>query len=262
MSLVPAYTSDLSAYIAKVSEFPLLSKEEEDVLAKKFKSDGDVKAAHMLVTSHLRLVVKIALTFRSYNVSMQDAISEGNIGLMRAVRGFDYSLGNRLSTYAMWWIKAAIQSYILRCWSALKVGSSTLQKRLFFSLGKIEDMEKRAKGVSVKDMELAGPNTVSYMGDLIGDDQLTVGDTISDDTDCENFVLDKIDNFKNKKKLEGALVTLSTRERDILVNRYSETPMTLGELGEKYSISKERVRQIESRAITTIRDEILKGKVC
>ncbi len=254
MSLVPV--SDLSSYITKVNEFPILSKEEEEHLATKLKINGDVKAAHKLVTSHLRLVVKIAFTFRSYNVSMQDAIAEGNIGLMRAVRGFDPSLGNRLSTYAMWWIKAAIQSYILKCWSALKVGSSTLQKRLFFSLSKIEDLEKRAGGPSIKDIEFAGPNTISYMSDNVGD-ELTIEDTISDDTDCEGFVLDKIDNDKSAKKLQGALTTLSVRDRDILVSRYAEVPMTLGELGEKYSISKERVRQLESRAISAVKEEIL-----
>ncbi len=263
MSLIHSFYGDVAHYAAKVNKFPILSQEEEIELSKDFKENGNIASAHKLVTSHLRLVIKIAYTFRGYNVSITDAIAEGNLGLMRAVSGFDPSIGTRLSTYAMWWIKAAIQAYIIKCWSALKVSASALQKKLFFSLKKIKDLSGRYNGPTIlSDSELGALSSVSYMEDSIGggsdgDSSLTLGEIVSANDNNEDSILYGMDMSKNKDKLQLALSNLNSRDRDILVSRYlSSVPSTLCELSTKYAISKERVRQLEVRAISKIKEEL------
>jgi RNA polymerase sigma-32 factor len=262
----------LSQYIEAVNKFPILGEKEEYMLAVRYKIYNDIEAAQKLVTSHLRLVVKIAMTFRGYGLPVNDIISEGNIGLMHAVKKFDPTKGFRLSTYAMWWIKASIHEHVLKSWSIVKVGTSASQKKLFYNLKRMKNkLTAAGDGVNLSDAnvaEIAGELDVS-INDVQDMDRLMTGGSSSlnvvvhDDSEDEkiNFIEDNSANQEvtlgekeetehNNKMLYSAISKLNEREKDILTKRrLLENPMTLEDISQEYGISRERVRQIENRAI-------------
>ncbi len=261
-------------YLQEIRNIPSLALEEEYDLAKRLTEHKDVAAAHKLVTSHLKLVTKIAYNFRGYKLPMMDLVSEGNIGLMHAVKKFDPSLGFRLSTYATWWIKASIQEYILKSWSLVKMGTTAAQKKLFFNLGKIKrKLQQLNNGLSNKqsvtaianelqvgekeviemqsrmqsmDMSLNSPVVEGQDGDFI--------DLLPENRANQEVVLGNVQEMDYKKKLlKSAMDNLSERERNILSERHlKEDPATLEDLSQAHNISRERVRQIESRALEKI----------
>lgn len=270
----------LSSYIAKVQSFPMLSEEEEQSLANKWVENEDVSAAHNLVTSHLRLVVKIASGYKGYGLPMQELIGEGNIGLMTAVKKFDPTKGFRLSTYAMWWIKAQIHEYILRSWSIVKVGSSAVQKKLFFNLKRLKN---KIAGTEAKSLSLAEakeiaktlevkPEEVLEMDELQNGGAVSINKTYGDE-DSDNEFGDYLTNdapsqeevlgetqvkLLQSEQLRTAMNDLKDREKDILIKRkLIEPAKTLEELSEVYKISKERVRQIESAAFLKLQKALL-----
>lgn len=276
---LPLKNDSLSLYISKVRAIPSLTQEEELLLATNYIEKKDVKAAHKLVMSHLKLVVKLALKYANDKLPMLDIISEGNIGLLRAVEKYDPSLGYRFSTYAMWWIKANIQEYILKSWSLVKVIKTSRQKNIFLALRKLkkripnvnfnsyeEEYKKIAQefNVSLKDVLLIESNIGSYdvsLNDKIswGESQKELIDNIQEKSDNQEVVLIKSEEKKIKKDLLlSALKILDHRELFIIKKRkLSENPMTLNELSKKFSISKERVRQIENNVFCKIRDYVL-----
>ncbi len=268
----------LRKYLQEIAKFPVLSAEEEQKLAKRWAEHQDVEAAHQLVTSHLRLVAKIAFKYRGYGLPMADLIAEGNIGMMQAVKRFEPAKGFRLSTYAMWWIRAAIQEYILRSWSMVKIGSSAAQKRLFFNLRKL----KKKIGVGERGMTDEQARDVARMLDVSVDDvrdmdsRMTGNDVYLNsaagpDSDEEKmaFLADARENqeevlgareelIEKQILLQKALATLSERERDILKRRrLKDEPDTLEDLSQAYGISRERVRQIEVRAFEKLQQQML-----
>ena len=252
--------TEVACYMQQIKKFPMLSQEEESKLVREWIEGADVKAAHKLVTSHLRLVVKIALKFRNYGLPLMDIISEGNIGLMKAVKKFRSEKGNRLSTYAMWWIKACIQDYIIKSWSMVKISSSILQKKLFSSIG---NLKERIKGM---DSEIEKENSilnnscysVSLNQKLSNEREGELIDIISDDSqNQEDFTADNQEKFLRSGILKNAISTLNDREQDIIKQRkLSEIPVTLDVLSRKYKISSERVRQIEEMAIQKIKQMV------
>lgn len=268
--------SGLSRYIEEVKKFPMLDEQEEFALAQAFKKNGDLAAAHKLVTSHLRLVVKMAMGFRGYGLPLVDLISEGNIGLMQAVKKFEPEKGFRLTTYAMWWIKAAINEYILRSWSLVKMGTSAAQKKLFFNLrrlkNKIVGSDSRVLApseISQVAMELDVPEQdVVEMDQRMSSSDMSLNAHVNDDSDSEymDYLEDKgasqetilaenQDASNRHNMLSDAMSKLNERERDIIVQRrLSENPATLEDLSQKYGVSRERVRQIEERAIEKLRE--------
>ena len=269
----------LSSYLTQIKKFPILSAEEEYMLAKSWKNRGDLKSAQKLVTSHLRLVAKIAMGYRGYGLPISEMVSEGNIGLMKAVKKFEPEKGFRLATYAMWWIKASIQEYILRSWSLVKMGTTTAQKKLFFNLKKIknqlsvnnlgdlkqEHVEEISKRLNVKKEEV-----VSMNRRLIGKEK-SLNDPIKDGdgTEWQDWIVDdKIDHelklsqkqeFTQRKKLMNESINiLNSREKEILTaRRLSENISTLEKLSKKYKISRERVRQIENKAFEKLQKHML-----
>lgn len=279
-TILPKTSLDQSliSYMQEIKKFPMLSEEEEYSLANSFAETRDARTAHKLVTSHLRLVVKIALGFRGYGLPIMEMISEGNIGLMQAVKKFDPAKGFRLSTYAIWWIKASINEYVLRSWSLVKMGTTSAQKRIFFNLKRIKsklignddsayltndvaekiadnlkapvqdviDMDKR---MTIPDKSINAP-----VGDDDGSNSAQYGDFLaSDDLSPFEEVCHSEELAKRKTLLSNALSNLNERERQILVSRkLTEIPKTLEELSLKFGISKERVRQIEAKAIEKI----------
>jgi RNA polymerase sigma-32 factor len=281
MNLPVLHSSNgLSKYLQEIQQFPILEPKEEYDLAMRWKNEGDVTAAHRLVTSHLRLVAKIAMSFRGYGLPVAELISEGNIGLMQAVKKFEPERGFRLSTYAMWWIKAAIQEFILRSWSLVKLGTSAAQKRLFFNLRKLKN---RIHAVEEGDLhpehlkEIATQLGVSEDDVIDMNRRLTVGDQslnspMSNDGDSgewiemlvepsesqETALANKQELKQRKGLLKLAMEKLKDREREILIyRRLAEEPVTLEELSQKYGISRERVRQIEVRAFEKLQEVIL-----
>ena len=269
----------LSSYLTQIKKFPILSAEEEYMLAKSWKNRGDLKSAQKLVTSHLRLVAKIAMGYRGYGLPISEMVSEGNIGLMKAVKKFEPEKGFRLATYAMWWIKASIQEYILRSWSLVKMGTTTAQKKLFFNLKKIknqlsvnnlgdlkqEHVEEISKRLNVKKEEV-----VSMNRRLIGKEK-SLNDPIKDGdgTEWQDWVVDdKIDHelklsqkqeFTQRKKLMNESINiLNSREKEILIARkLSDNTSTLEDLSKKYNISRERIRQIETKAFEKLQKAML-----
>ena len=261
----------LSRYLTEIRKFPMLSKDEEFMLAKRWREHEDPDAAHKLVTSHLRLVAKIAMGYRGYGLPIGEVVSEGNVGLMQAVKKFDPERGFRLATYAMWWIKASIQEYILRSWSLVKMGTTAAQKKLFFNLRKakseisaIEDGDLRPEQVShiatklgVLDEEvismnrrLSGPDA-SLNAPLRSDSESEWQDWLSDDAQVsqETQVAEDEERSIRMSLLEEAMTELTDRERHILTERrLKDDPTTLEELAAQYGVSRERVRQIEVRA--------------
>jgi len=260
----------LSRYLSEIRKFPLLEPEEEYMLAKRWREHEDPGAARKLVTSHLRLVAKIAMGYRGYGLPVSEIIAEGNVGLMQAVKRFEPDKGFRLATYAMWWIRAAIQEYILRTWSLVKLGTTASQKKLFFNLrkakNKIQAIEEGdltpehtseiATKLGVTEAEVTSMNRrlsapdSSLNAPLRSDSEAEWQDWIADETlDQETRMADREELGERHELLEDALHELSERERDIIkARRLQEEPATLEELSHKYGVSRERVRQIEVRA--------------
>jgi RNA polymerase sigma-32 factor len=279
-STLPVLASDrgLSAYMQEIKRFPLLEKEEEFMLAKRLVEHDDTTAAHQLVTSHLRLVAKIAMGYRFYGLPVSDLISEGNVGLMRAVKKFDPERGFRLSTYAMWWIKAAINEYVLNSWSLVKLGTIAAQKKLFFNLRKIKaqlniygdgDLSADAVADIAERLDVSSQEVVNMNGRLSRSDaslNVPVGEDgeldridllMSHAPDQEVILADEEERTVGLSLLHQALATLNDRERRIIEERrLSEDPRTLEELGEEYGISRERVRQIENRAFEKVQNAV------
>jgi RNA polymerase sigma-32 factor len=272
----------LAKYLEEIRRFPVLEPQEEYMLARSWREHGDISAAHRLVTSHLRLVAKIAMGYRGYGLPVGELIAEGNIGMMQAVKRFDPEKGFRLATYAIWWIKAAIQEYILRSWSMVKMGTSVAQKRLFFNLRKLknrlqafeegdlhpENLSKIADTLQVSEEEVTDMNRRMSGGDhslnatMAGDGESEYIDFLADPAENqETLLIESQDLSQKKKQLAQALSTLNDRERAIfLARRLSEEPETLEELSQRYSISRERVRQIEARAMEKVQGLLLEHK--
>lgn len=282
-SRVPVLASEsgLSAYMADIKKFPVLDAQEEYMLARRFAEHDDVEAAHKLVTSHLRLVAKIAMGYRFYGLPVSDLISEGNVGLMRAVKKFEPERGFRLATYAMWWIKAAINEYVLNSWSLVKVGTVAAQKKLFFNLRKLKarlglydegDIPQEAAETIAKRLDVTTNDVIemnrrlsrsdSSLNQFVAED----GDTerqdmlVDDKPDQETVLADREDRALGNKLLKEAMSELTPRERRIIEERrLSDEPRTLEEIGEEYGISRERVRQIENRAFAKLQRSVLQA---
>ena len=269
----------LSFYLQEIKRFPILTAEEEYMLAKRYKEHGDAEAAHKLVTSHLRLVAKIAMGYRGYGLPVTDLISEGNVGIMQAVKKFDPEKGFRLATYAMWWIRAQIQEYVLHSWSLVKIGTTAAQKKLFFNLRKLknqlgsiddgslspENVREIANRLNVKEAEVKDMEGRLFSGDQslnvqIGHEANTEWqDMIVDDSEAQDKVFEKKDEYLHRKKLfNEALKILNPREKEIIkLRRLRDKPKKLEELSQQFNISRERVRQIEEKAMEKLQKEIL-----
>lgn len=269
----------LSRYFQEVWKFPILEPDEEFMLAERYRSRGDTNAAHKLVTSHLRLVAKIAMKYKGYGLPMADLVSEGNIGLMKAVKKFEPERGFRLSTYAMWWIKAAITEHILKSWSLVKLGTVASQKKLFFSLrnikarlsimdtGELTDQQAQEIAdqtkVSVADVKnmnrRLAARDYSLNATVTEDETVEYVDTLVDDRPSPEAQLAAREEFGAKDNLlQEAIANLPERERAIFVERHlSEEPKTLEELGTVYGVSRERIRQLEARAFEKVKKAVL-----
>jgi RNA polymerase sigma-32 factor len=277
---LPSLVSDsnLSRYLAEIRQFPMLEQSEEFMLAKRWQEHQDTEAAHKMVTSHLRLVAKIAMGYRGYGLPMSEVISEGNVGLMQAVKRFDPDKGFRLATYAMWWIRAAIQEYILHSWSLVKIGTTAAQKKLFFNLRRVkgqlkalEEGDLRPETVKeiatrldvsesdVVDMNrrLAAPDH-SLNAPVRMDGEGEWQEWLVDETDSQETMLAESQEFGRRQKLlDRALKLLNPRERRILSERrLKDEPTTLEDLSKEFGISRERVRQIEVRAFDKVQRAI------
>ena len=281
---LPSLTPEgsFASYLAKIRKFPMLDAAEEYVLAKNWRDKGDKESAHKLVTSHLRLVAKIAMGYRGYGLPVSELVSEGNIGLMQAVKKFDPEKGFRLATYAMWWIKAAIQEYVLRSWSLVKIGTTSAQKKLFFNLKKIknqifaaeqgnmlpEHVTEIANQLDVREDEVVSMNQRlaghehslnAHVGNEEGDAEWQdwVVDT---EADQELQISQRQELQQRQELLKKALHVLDAREKDILHDRrLIDEPKTLEELSQKYNISRERIRQIENKAFEKVQKAMLEN---
>ena len=281
---LPSLTPEgsFASYLAKIRKFPMLDAAEEYVLAKNWRDKGDKESAHKLVTSHLRLVAKIAMGYRGYGLPVSELVSEGNIGLMQAVKKFDPEKGFRLATYAMWWIKAAIQEYVLRSWSLVKIGTTSAQKKLFFNLKKIknqifaaeqgnmlpEHVTEIANQLDVREDEVVSMNQRlaghehslnAHVGNEEGDAEWQdwVVDT---EADQELQISQRQELQQRQEFLKKALHVLDAREKDILHDRrLIDEPKTLEELSQKYNISRERIRQIENKAFEKVQKAMLEN---
>ena len=268
----------LSDYLIQIKKFPMLEREEEYMLAKNWRNRGDIKSAEKLVTSHLRLVAKIAMGYRGYGLPIGEMISEGNVGLMQAVKKFDPEKGFRLATYAMWWIKAGIQEYILRSWSLVKMGTTTAQKKLFFNLKKLKNKIAPRSDGDLKDehvTEIANrldvkKDEVISMNRRLSGQELSLNAPVGEDGDeWQDWLADKSmdqelsfahnEEMKQRKDLlKNSLEILNQREREILnYRRLVDQPVTLEKLSRKYKISRERIRQIENKAFEKIQKHML-----
>ena len=279
MALIPNLSeTSLSVYLREIAKFPMLEPDKEYMLAQRYKNYNDLNAAHELTTSHLRLAARVALSFKHYGLPLADLISEANIGLMQAIKKFDPDKGFRLSTYAIWWIKAAISDFILKSWSLVKIGTVATQKRLFYNLGKIKaklglyqttdldndtvaqissqlgvserdvwDMEQRLHGDSSLN-EYAYDDSDEEKQSLLSDGMPTVEEALMEDQE---------QTIRNQKLAE-AIATLNPREQEIVKARFlTEEPITLEDLGKQFQISRERVRQIETKAFQKISNYML-----
>jgi len=285
---LPVLNSDggLKRYLQEIRKFPILSEEEEYMLSKRYHEHGDVAAAHRLVTSHLRLVAKVAGQFRGYGLPASELISEGNIGLMQAMRRFEPDRGFRLATYAIWWIRAAIQEYVLKSWSLVKLGSSAAQKKLFFGLRKVKNQIRRegnpsaspvltpaevreiAEKLNVKESDVVDMDTRMSAHDKplsapIGgeDNDGEWGDLLADPSDNQEArLVEHEETTQRHDRLEAALTKLNPREQAIIrERRLKDEPATLEDLSKTFNISRERVRQIESRAMEKLQKELTEG---
>ncbi|MGX1097122.1 RNA polymerase sigma factor RpoH [Amorphus sp. MBR-141] len=284
-SSLPAIASGdagLSRYLDEIRRFPMLQPQEEYMLAKRYLEHDDPDAAHRLVTSHLRLVAKIAMGYRGYGLPVGEVISEGNVGLMQAVKRFDPEKGFRLATYAMWWIKAAIQEYILRSWSLVKMGTTANQKRLFFNLRKVKgqiqaldegDLKPEHVAAISKRLGVPEEDVISMNRRLSGDSSLNAPirqeadaggewqDWLVDDSETQEQTLADSEELDNRRQLlKDALGVLNERERRIFeARRLAEDPITLETLSEEFGVSRERVRQIEVRAFEKVQKAVQKA---
>ncbi len=268
----------LSRYLQEIRKFPMLEPNEEFMLAKRYREHGDPDAAQRLITSHLRLVAKIAMGYRGYGLPISEVISEGNVGLMHAVKRFEPDKGFRLATYAMWWIRAAIQEYVLRSWSLVKIGTTAAQKRLFFNLRKIKGQiaalddgslhPDQVKQIATT-LHVSEADVVSMNSRLSGDASLNAPmradegssewqDWLVDDTPDQETTLGESEEFDERMQLlTNAMDVLNERERAIFqARRLEENPVTLEELAQKYDVSRERIRQIEVRAFEKVQDAV------
>ena len=276
----PAISNEggLSVYLDQIKKFPMLDAEEEYMLAKNWKTTGNVKSAEKLVTSHLRLVAKIAMRYKGSGVPMNEIISEGNVGLMQAVKKFEPEKGFRLATYAMWWIKASIQEYILRSWSLVKIGTTTAQKKLFFNLKKLKnqiapknegDLKKDEVEKIAKTLDVSEDEVISMNRRLSGKEQSLNAPIGEDGDEWQDWVVDKeMDQElkiahqeeldQRKDLLQDSIKILNDREKEILyARRLNENPSTLEDLSKKYKISRERIRQIENKAFEKLQKHML-----
>ena len=283
MLIVKESQDNLKKYLDEVYKIPVLT-EEEEVKYAKLKEEGDLNAAKILISSHLRLVVKIAFLYQKYGLPIMDMISEGNIGLMKAVKEFDLSKGCRLATYAMWWIRASIQDYILKSWSLVKIGTTVNQKKLFFNLSKVknkileydqkeltnDNIKYIANELSVPEEDVISMNNRMFKKDISlnkissntedGNKEL-IEFLPSKYSTPENILISRDKNKKSKDLMNEALSLLDDRERDIIYSRkLKDTPLTLKELSDKYNISGERIRQIEENALKKMKKYIIDNK--
>ena len=269
---------NLSIYLQEIKKFPILTAEEEYMLAKRYKEHGDTEAAHKLVTSHLRLVAKIAMGYRGYGLPVTDLISEGNVGIMQAVKKFDPERGFRLATYAMWWIRAQIQEYVLHSWSLVKIGTTAAQKKLFFNLKKLknqlgsidsgnlspENAREIASRLNVKEAEVFDMDNRLFSGDKslnvkVGEEGDTEWqDMLVDSNDTQDNILANSNELSFRKKIfEQALEVLNDREKEIItLRKLKDKPVKLEELSKKFNISRERVRQIEEKAFEKLQKQV------
>ena len=272
----------LSIYLTQIKKFPMLDAEEEYMLAKNWKENGNLQSAHKLVTSHLRLVAKIAMGYRGYGLPVNELISEGNLGLMQAVKKFDPDKGFRLATYAMWWIKAAIQEYVLRSWSLVKMGTTSAQKKLFFNLKKIKnqiapDQEGDLKEDQVmeisKRLDVDSNEVINMNRRMMGqekslNDPIKSGesdewqDWIVDERLDQELAISQKQEYEDKKSLlHNAMKILNDREKEIITaRRLVDNPTTLEELSKKYKISRERIRQIETKAFEKLQKSMINAE--
>ncbi len=274
--MVPVLSPEggLARYLREISRFPMLTVQEEYTLAKRWQEEADLEAAHALVTSHLRLVAKIAMQYRGYGLPVADLIAEGNIGLMHAVKKFDPELGHRLSTYALWWIRASMQDYILKSWSMVKIGTSSMRKSLFFNLRKIkskllalegkadinDDVENIAKMLNVSrydvmDMDVRLSQGDASLDEPLGEGESALGDTLAALGDGHEVKMIAQNEHDHKMRLlYQGMSNLTEREKDIVKERLLKEPaMTLDVLSQKYGVSRERIRQIEEKAMQKLR---------
>ena len=273
-----AASGGLSRYLEEIRRFPMLEPQEEYMLAKRWQEHEDTEAAQKLVTSHLRLVARIAMGYRGYGLPIGEVVSEGNVGLMQAVKRFDPEKGFRLATYAMWWIRAAIQEYILRSWSLVKMGTTAAQKKLFFNLRKLkgqlqafEDGDLRPDQVTTIATKLGVPeeDVISMNRRLAGDSSLNSplradadgGEwqdwLVDEGTDQESVLVDKEEMTSRRHYLSDAIDTLTAREKRIFeARRLAEDPLTLEELSSEFGVSRERIRQIEVRAFEKVQKAV------
>jgi RNA polymerase sigma-32 factor len=275
---IPSAETGLSRYLDEIRRFPMLEPQQEYMLAKSWREHGDREAAHKLVTSHLRLVAKLAMGYRGYGLPISEVISEGNVGLMQAVKRFEPEKGFRLATYAMWWIKASIQEYILRSWSLVKMGTTANQKKLFFNLRKakskisaLEEGDLRPDQVKIiaKRLGVTEQDVIDMNRRLGGDMSLNApirddGDSgewqdwlVDDSTSQESRLVESEESDNRRKALGDALSVLNERERRIFeARRLADDPITLEELAEEFGVSRERVRQIEVRAFEKVQKAV------
>ena len=268
----------LSVYLSQIKKFPMLDAEEEYMLAKNWRQNGNLQSAHKLVTSHLRLVAKIAMGYRGYGLPVNELISEGNIGLMQAVKKFDQDKGFRLATYAMWWIKASIQEYILRSWSLVKIGTTTAQKKLFFNLKKLKNQiaprtegdlrDEHVKDIAQK-LNVNVDEVVSMNRRLSGREQSLNAPIGEDGDEWQDWVVDndmdqelkfaqQEEMEQRKDLLQDSIKILNDREKQILyARRLNDEPETLEDLSKKFKISRERIRQIENKAFEKLQKHML-----
>ncbi len=284
---LPALTPDggLNRYLSEIRKFPMLAKDEEFMLAKRWAEHQDPKAAHRLVTSHLRLVAKIAMGYRGYGLPVGEVISEGNVGLMQAVKKFDPDRGFRLATYAMWWIKASIQEYVLRSWSLVKMGTTAAQKKLFFNLRKVkseisaledgdlkhDQVEQIATKLGVSEQDVVNMNRRMSSPDssLNAPLRASEGDSewqdwlVDDKQQSQETVLADNEEYGQRMDLlQNAMTELNEREREILTERrLKDSPTTLEDLAERFGVSRERVRQIEVRAFEKLQKAMVAASI-
>ena len=277
---LPALSNEggLSVYLAQIKKFPMLAAEEEYMLAKNWKTTGNIKSVEKLVTSHLRLVAKIAMGYRGYGLPVSEMISEGNVGLMQAVKKFKPEKGFRLATYAMWWIKASIQEYIMRSWSLVKIGTTTAQKKLFFNLKKIKNQIAPKTEGDLKDEDVktiadkldVSKDEVVSMNRRLSGKEFSLNAPIGEDGDeWQDWLVDKeLDHdlkFAQQEEVEqrrdllsDSFKILNEREKEILyARRLKDKPTTLEELSKRYKISRERIRQIENKAFEKLQKHML-----
>ncbi len=275
---LPVPSTSLERYLAEISQYPVLSREEELELARRYREEGDLEAARKLITSNLRFVVKIASEYKNYGLNPMDIIQEGNIGLMHAVKRFDPTKGYRLISYAVWWIRAYIQNYIIRSWSLVKIGTTQEQRKLFYKLrSKKRDLSLAGEMLDEKDYDRlarelgVSTEAVEEMEQRMSSKDLSLNAALNEDVthldfleeegmDQEEIVAKAEEESLLRKGLQSALGKLKDRERYILKHRVlSDNPMTLEELGQKLNLSRERVRQIESGALRKVRSELEKS---